>query len=172
MTDFLIADAAIRQLHARYTDAGWSKDYDSFGDCFSEDCEWRISGLVLRGRREIVETFSSLMVKFNRVLITIRPPILEVGDGIASGRTYLTEQSVLADGTPLAAIGTYYERFVDQGDRWRFSWRLFQTQYAGPADFTGRLHSNPEFGPPPGMPPLDATAANHSGHFDQKGQNK
>jgi ketosteroid isomerase-like protein len=169
MTDFVVADAAIRQLHARYTDAVWRKDYPSFGDCFAEDCEWRIGGLALEGRKEIVDTFSTLMVKFKRVLITIRSPILEVGNGTASGRTYFTEQSMYTDGKPLAAIGTYYEHFVDQGDRWRFKWRLFQTQYAGSPDISGPFFDNPEFGPPPNMPPLDAIPTNHSGNFPKKG---
>ncbi len=44
MTDLAAADNGIRQLHARYADAVWRKDYPSFGDCFTEDCEWRIAG--------------------------------------------------------------------------------------------------------------------------------
>src|SRR5271154_5342962 len=100
MTDFLVAESAIRQLHACYTDAVWRKDYDSFGDCFTEDAEWRITGMVLRGRVEIVDTIKQLMSRFRCVLVTLRTPILEVGNGTASGRTYLTEQSVFSDGRP------------------------------------------------------------------------
>ena len=80
MTDFIVAESAIRQLHARYTDAVWRKDYDAFGDCFTEDAEWRISGMVLRGRVEIVNTIKQLLPKFRRVIFTLRTPILEVGD--------------------------------------------------------------------------------------------
>jgi ketosteroid isomerase-like protein len=162
MTDFLVAESAIRQLHARYTDAVWRKDYDAFGDCFTEDAEWRISGMVLRGRVEIVDTIEQLMSRFRRVLVTLRTPILEVGNGRASGRTYLTEQSVSSDGRAYGPIGIYYEHFVDQGDRWRFSWRLFQTHYTGSPDMSGTLFDNPDYGPPPAMPPLDAPTYNHS----------
>lgn len=163
MTEFHIAECGIRQLHARYADAVWRKDIDAFGDCFAEDCEWRISGRVMHGRGEIVPFMSHVFTLFRRILLTMRTPVLEVGDGVGSARTYFTEQSVRADGQPLAAIGTYFERFVDQGDRWRFAWRLFQTEYAGSPDFTGPFYDNPEWGRPPAMPPRDAVPVDHSG---------
>jgi SnoaL-like domain len=169
MTEFVVADCAVRQLQARYTDAVWRKDFDAFADCFAEDAEWRISGMNLRGRTEIVTTFKSFMARFKRVLVTLRTPILEVGDGMASGRTYLTEQNVFLDGRGYAPIGVYYEHFVDQGDRWRFKWRLFQTHYAGPPDLSGSFFDNADFGPPPAMPPLDAMPANHSGFVAETG---
>jgi hypothetical protein len=76
----------------------------------------------------------------------------------------VSEQSVLA-GKPFAPIGTYFDRCVDEGDRWRFGWRLFQTHYAGPPDMTGALFENPDFGPPPAMPPLDAPTIDHTGNL-------
>jgi hypothetical protein len=164
MTDFVAAECAIRQLHARYADAVWRLDYEAFGDCFAEDCEWRIGGVVLRGRREIVDYNRELFsTKFRRLFITLRTPLLDVQDGKASGRTYFSAQNVMADGSGFAPLGVYYEHFVDQGDRWRFAWRLFQTLYTGPADMSGTFHDQPEFGPPPGMPPLDVETRNVSG---------
>ena len=70
---------------------------------------------------------------------------------------------VFVDGRPGSSIGIYYERFVDQGDRWRFKWRLFQTHYLGKADISGPLFDNPEWGAPPSMPPLDAPTYDHTG---------
>lgn len=163
MTNFVVAECAIRQLHACYVDAVWRKDYDAFGDCFAEDAEWRIGGRILRGRVEIVDNLKRLMPNFHRVIMTFRTPILEVGNGTATGRTYVTEQNGFKNGRPGTTIGTYYERFVDQGDRWRFTWRLFQLHYIGPADLSGPFFENPEFGPPPAMPPLDAPTYDHSG---------
>jgi ketosteroid isomerase-like protein len=164
VTDFVVAEAAIRQLHARYADAVWRKDYDAFGDCFAEDAEWRITGLVLRGRAAIVESVRSRLDLNHRVLMTFRTPILTVGDGTASGRTYVTEQNAFKNGRPGSSIAIYFERFVDQGDRWRFSWRLFQLHYLGKADLTDPFFDNPDYGPPPNMPPLDAVPA----FFDEK----
>lgn len=163
MTNFVAAEAGIRDLHARYVDAVWRKDYAAFGDCFAEDAEWRIAGMVLRGRAEIESTLERLMGNFHRVLMTFRTPILDVGDGVASGRTYVTEQSAFKNGRPGTTIGLYYERFVRQSDRWRMSWRLFQLHYMGPADLTGSFFEQADYGPPPAMPPLDAPTYNYSG---------
>jgi uncharacterized protein (TIGR02246 family) len=161
MTDFLMAEAGIRQLHARYADAVWRKDVDSFIDCFAEDCEWRIFGQVLRGRAETRAFIGEVFGRLKHILITLRPPILEVGDGVASARVCFTEQSVRPDGRPLALIGTDFERFVEEGGRWRFSWRHFQCHYYGPPDYTGSYYDNPDYGPPPAMPPPDAVPVNH-----------
>ncbi len=164
MTDFVLAEAMIRQLHARYADAVWRQDYEAFGDCFVEDARWTVGGRVMNGREEIVTNLKKLMPLCERILMTFRTPILEVGDGVATGRTYVTENNVFVDGRPGASIGIYFERFKDCGDRWRFTWRLFQTQYVGPADITGPLYQNPDYGPPPNMPPLDVVSIDHTGN--------
>ena len=167
MTDFFVAEASIRQLHARYADAVWRKDYAAFGDCFVPDAEWRIGGKILRGRAEIVENLKRLMPNFHRVLMTFRTPIVDVGHDPVTSRTYVTENNVFVDGRTGTSIGIYYERFSTEGDRWRFAWRLFQTHYLGPADIKGPLYENEDFGAPPAMPPLDATTSDHTGLSSQ-----
>ena len=60
-------------------------------------------------------------------------------------------------------------KLVDQGETWRFSWRLFQTCYFGPADFSGTFfEGNPDFGPAPAMPPLDAQTIDFTGMHTRK----
>jgi ketosteroid isomerase-like protein len=156
VTDFDTAETGIRQLHARYADAVWRRDHATFGDCFVEDAEWRIAGVILRGRDEIETGFDRFMVGLHRVLMTFRTPILTVESGTAMARTYVTEQTSFDDGRAGLNIGIYYERFVDQGGLWKFSWRLFQLHYSGPPDMTGAFFENPDHGPPPGMPDRDA----------------
>jgi ketosteroid isomerase-like protein len=156
MTDFATAEAGIRELHERYTDAVWRQDFDAFGQCFAEDGEWRISGMALKGRSQCQETFTAIMARFNRVLISFRTPILEVGEGTAFGRTYIDERCAWKNGDTNISVGIYYERFVEQRGRWLFQWRLFQMLYRGDPDFTGTFYNFPDFGPPPNMPPLDA----------------
>jgi len=165
MTDpleFALAECGIRQHHALYADAVWRMDFDAFGECFTEDCEWRIGGAVLHGRDEIVEHNRKLFTtRFKKLFITLRTPILQVhADGSASGRTYFDARNLMADGSGFAPIGLYFERFVNCGDRWRSSWRLFQTLYTGPSDLSGAFHDVPEFGAPPAMPPADTETSN------------
>jgi hypothetical protein len=161
MTDFLTAETAVRQLHARYADAVWRKDFVAFGDCFTEDAEWRIAGNIFRGRAHIVQTIERVMVDYKRVLMTFRAPLIAVGDGTVAARTYVTEDRAVIKARPGMSIGRYYERIVDQGDRWRFKWRLFQLLYLGPPDLSGSFFENPDYGAPPGMPELDALPVNH-----------
>lgn len=165
--DFLLAECAIRQLHARYCDAVWRQDFDAFGDCFTMDCEWRIGGVILHGRNDIVDYMRDLFAsKFRKLFITLRTPILDVQGARATGRTYFSAQNVMADGQAFAPFGVYYEHFIREDDQWRFSWRLFQTLYAGPPDLSGALFDQLEFGAPPGMPPLDVPTYNYSGLHD------
>src|SRR5579864_2964546 len=109
MTDaskFAIAECAIRQLNAHYLDAVWRQDMKAFGDCFTEDCRWTIGGAIIRGRDAIVEYNERLFrTKFRKLFVTLRTPILTVGDGTAFGRTYMSAQNILIDGTPYAPWG-------------------------------------------------------------------
>lgn len=162
MGQFTAAEG-IRQLHADYCDAVWRKDLVAFGDCFAENAQWRIAGQIMRGRAECVKFMAAAFPKYRWIMLNFRSPSLQIGDGTASGRTYMSEQSVLADGRAFGPMGVYYERFVDQGDRWRFAWRLFHSSYIGPPDLSGAFFENPDFGPPPAMPPLDAPSYDRSG---------
>ena len=162
MTDLVIADVGIRQLHARYTDAVWRHDYDAFAECFSPDAQWRISGMVLSGRAQIRATIERILGNFRRVLISFGTPILSVEGARASGRTYVTEQCAWKNGNTNISIGRYYEQFVDEGDCWRFAWRLFQLHYRGPPDLSGTYYDNPDYGAPPGMPERDANTIDHA----------
>lgn len=97
-----------------------------------------------------------ILDRFIRVLITFRTPILAVGEGTASGRTWVDERCAWKNGDTNIAIGLYYEHFVEQEGRWLFDWRLFQTHYRGPPDMTGTFFEHQDWGPPPAMPPRDA----------------
>ena len=156
MTSLADAQAGICELHARYTDATFRKDYDAFAGCFTPDGEWRISGRVFKGRQQIRDGIAAILENFIRVLITFRTPILSVGDGAASGRTWIDERCAWKNGNTNIAIGLYYEHFVEVDGLWLFDWRLFQRHYTGPPDMTGTFDEHTDYGPPPAMPPLDA----------------
>lgn len=153
---------SIRDLHARYTDAVWRKDFASFGECFTRDGEWRIGGLELRGRAEITAAIEAILGNMRRVLVSFQSPLVSVHEGEVSARTYMQEQVVRNDGATNIAIGRYYERFAEEDGRWRFSWRLFERHYSGPPDLSGEFFEWPDHGPPPAMPPLDAWSGDYA----------
>ena len=157
MADLAAAERGIRELHARYTDAVFRQDFDAFAECFTREGEWRISGRVFRGRAGIKQGISIILDKFIRVLITFRTPILAELDGEVVGRSYIDEKCAWKNGNRNISIGRYYERFAEEDGRWRFAWRLFETHYRGDPDMTGSFFDFPDYGPPPGMPALDAT---------------
>lgn len=161
MTDFIKAESGIRQLYSRCIDAVWRKDTAAFVDCFTEQGEWKIAGHHFRGRTEIGNAFEEFLNPNERVLMIFGTPFLQVESGIAQGRTYVTEMIKRKDKMNASTIGTYYEHFVQQEDRWRFQSRFFSLHYYGPADLSAPLYETPDFGPPPGMPTQNAPATFH-----------
>lgn len=139
MIDLLRAEAGIRQLHARYTDAVFRKDYGQFGDCFTEDAVWHVGGYTLRGRAEAMRFLEERICNSHWVLLTFRTPLLELGEEMVAGRTYVTEQNAFRELPASFNVATYHERFVEQDGVWRRAWADFQLYYTGPADLTGRF---------------------------------
>jgi uncharacterized protein (TIGR02246 family) len=155
MTDATIAEG-VRQLQARYADAVWRRDRDAFVDCFADDGVWKIAGLHMRGRAEVAAGYDKLMAASERVLMRLGAPAVDVAPGGVTARTQVTELVKLRDGGSVRTIGVYYERFVEQGGRWRFAWRHFDLFYYGPPDLSGPFFDGPDYGPPPAMPAPDA----------------
>ncbi len=156
MTDYLMAEAGIRQLHARYADAVFRKDFAAFADCFTEDAEWRLGSYVLRGPREAAAFLRERIGNSHWVLMNFRSPILEIGQGVATGRTYVTELNAYKNAAPGHTIATYYERFAERNGVWRRAWAFFQLHYMGAEDLSGTFYPQVDYGPPPAMPPEDA----------------
>lgn len=164
MTDLIATEAAIRRLHALYTDAVWRKDVEAFGACFTNNAQWRLARLIVEGRGNIAAFMAAAFAKYRRILLTFRSPIVDIAEhGEIVARTYVSEQSVLANGQAYGPIGTYYERFAEEDGTLRFSWRLFMSDYIGPPDMSGTFYDNPDFGPPPAMPTLDQPTFDRSG---------
>jgi hypothetical protein len=155
MTDFVVAECGIRQLHARCLEAIWRKDAHAFANCFSETGEWKIAGLHMRGRAEIEATFGKLLGLCEKVHTTIGAPLLEVGEGTAFGRVYVAENAKLMNGQFAHTLGIYFDRYVEEGGQWKFQWRHWSLQYRGPSDFSAPFYDSPDYGPHPGMPAPD-----------------
>jgi hypothetical protein len=156
MLELRDAEDGIRRFHARYADAVFRRDYDTFADCFTTPTDWRVGGSILRTPSEAVEFLKDKMDLFHWVMMTFRTPIVEVtGTGTASSRTYVTEQNAFKDGRPGNSVATYYERFVLANGIWRRAYAFFQLHYMGSADGAGMHFQQPSYGPPPAMPPAD-----------------
>src|SRR5690606_23791179 len=96
-------------------DAVWRKDRAAFVDCFVADGEWKVAGMHLVGQAAIGDGFDRFLDLNERVLMAYGSPILEIGAGTATGRTYTTETVKDRAGKGMCSIGIYYESFVEQG---------------------------------------------------------
>lgn len=161
--DAMRAEFEIRQLHARYAHAIFRADAEAVAALFAEDGEWRVGGQIMRGRQEIVAFLSGVFPQFRRLLMLFYTPLVSVTQEEISARTFVVERSQFADGTPFAPFGIYFDRFVEADGQLLFSWRLFQTHYAGPPDMASPFFDVPDFGRPPAMPSLDAETIDRSG---------
>lgn len=155
MSDFVVAEAGIRQLHARIVDAIWRKDADDFAGCFAEDGEWKIAGMHMRGREVIRETFAKLLSACQKVQLITGMPLLDIGSGTATGRVQCTELAKMGDGTSAMTLGVYFDRYVEVDGKWLFQWRHWALHYRGPTDLSADLVECPDYGSPPNLPGPD-----------------
>lgn len=155
MNEFMEAECAIRQVYARFSDAAFRQDADAYADLFTEDGEWKIASLHLKGREAIRATFGKLLGYTKKVTLLPGMPLLEVDGDTAVSRISCTELTKMPDGSSSLAIGVYYDRFVKQDGRWLFKWRHFSLHYRGPMDYSDELVASPDYGPFPAMPAAD-----------------
>lgn len=155
MSDFVIAECGIRQLHARFADAVWRQDGEDFAGCFAVDGEWKIAGMHLRGRAEIADACSKLLGRCSHIHLITGLPIVEVQGSSAIGRLSMTEFARMHDGSTAMTIGWYHDRYVDEGGCWRFAHRHWSMKYRGAPDLTGAFADTPNYGSFPAMPGAD-----------------
>jgi len=155
MQKILEADFAIRQLYARFIDAAFWQDGEAYAQLFTEDGEWKVAGMHIRGRREIGTTFSKLLGYTAKVQMIVGFPILEIEGEKAYARVQCTELTKMPDGSSSMAIGVYYDQFEKCGDEWLFRWRHFSLHYRGPMDFSADLVPSPNYGAFPAKPEWD-----------------
>jgi uncharacterized protein (TIGR02246 family) len=149
---FLLAESGIRQLWARYSDAVWRKDFAAFGDCFTEDAVWKIAGMTVHGRAEIVERFAASVDPSHKVMLRFSVPLVTIVEGGASARTQVSELIKRNDGSAQRTLAVYYDRCAERDGVWRFRRHHFNLYYLGPPDLSAPYLDVLEYGPPPGFP--------------------
>jgi uncharacterized protein (TIGR02246 family) len=154
---FLLAEAGIRQLYARYADAVWRKDRAALTSCFTEDAVWKIAGQTLVGRDAIGTFFEKSVGASQKVMFWSSNPLLEVSGHEATGRLQVTEL-IKRDEVELRSLAIYYERYRREAGSWLLSFHHFNMYYLGPPDLSDDYYDCLEYGPPPGFPgPEDPT---------------
>lgn len=152
MHEFVVAECGVRQLLGRFTDAVWRKDSAAFADCFSEGAVWKIAGMRFEGRAQIASACEGLLGRCERIRLITETPLLEVNGDTAQGRVPVTEMAKMPDGSATLTMGVYHDRFVLEGEVWRFAWRHFSLHYRGPFEMPAGFIPSPDYGVFPGGP--------------------
>ncbi|WCT71867.1 nuclear transport factor 2 family protein [Sphingomonas naphthae] len=155
MTDILLAEYGIRQLHARFVDAVFRKDAEAFGQCFARDADWKIATMHMHGRDEIASTFARLLGGCRKVMVIAGTPLLDFGAEGVSSRLHCTELAKMMDGSSALTLGVYFDRYVEEDGAWRFAWRHWALHYRGPVDLSLDVVDCPDYGAPPELPGPD-----------------
>ncbi|TYC89592.1 nuclear transport factor 2 family protein [Novosphingobium sp. BW1] len=153
--DMIAADFGIRQLHARFADAVWRQDAESFAACWSSAGTWKIAGLDMQGREAIQTGCGQLLGRCTRIHLVIGQPILIEEGACVRGRLGVTEFAWMPDGTQFITFGQYHDRYVEEAGAWRFAERFWSFKYRGPIDLSAPLVPTPDYGAFPGAPGPD-----------------
>ena len=137
MSDAATEERAIQRLVATYADAVGRRDDKTWGDTWAEDAVWEVLGQRPQGRDKIVELFLRLMSGFPMIVQIANGGILDVNGETATGRWYITEYA-MGGAAPLFNLGHYHDRYVKQGDVWRFAERRFSMIYSGAPDLSAK----------------------------------
>lgn len=155
MSDLFDTDFQIRQLYARFVDAAFRQDGEAYAQLFTEDGEWKLGGMHMRGKEEIGATFSKLLGYTQKVNIIVGLPILEIKADEAIARVNCTEFTKMPDGSSAMAYGIYHDKFARVDGQWLFRWRHFSLHYRGPVDLSVDLVPSPDYGRFPTQPEWD-----------------
>jgi uncharacterized protein (TIGR02246 family) len=126
--DRLVAIEAIHQLKARYFRGIDTKDWDLWGDVFTEDATLTIAdiGMDMAGRDAIVQGVSGALTGATTVHHGHMPEIKITGPDTARGIWAMydyVEWPPLEDGSRvgLHGYGHYHEEYVRQDGTWRIA---------------------------------------------------
>jgi uncharacterized protein (TIGR02246 family) len=137
MSDAAKQEREIHRLVATYADAVGRRDDKTWGDTWADDGIWEVLGQRPQGRDEIVELFLRLMSGFPMIVQIASGGLVDVDGERATGRWYITEYA-MGGAAPLFNLGHYHDRYVKQGDVWRFAERRFSMIYSGPPDLSAK----------------------------------
>mgnify|MGYP006054007249 CR=1 FL=1 len=155
MVDMIAADFGIRQLHARFADAAWRQDAESFSGCFAVDGVWKIAGQVFTGREAIAGACGNLLGRCSHVHIMAGLPMLHAEGEEVLGRLSMTEFARMHDGSTAMSLGWYHDRYCQEDGVWKFKKRHWAFKYRGAPDLTGFYPETPNYGVFPSAPSDD-----------------
>jgi SnoaL-like domain len=136
------AREGISDLVHKYADAVVHRNGDQWGSCWAHDARWILSAdRDVNGREAIVALWNKAMGTFSAVVQNVlNGSVVVADDGLtASGRWYIGEHFLRANGTPGILLAYYDDTYAYGSEGWLFTTRQLFPQYQGPADLSGQF---------------------------------
>ncbi len=141
-TEQLVAEAEIRQLVARFTDAANRADYDLFRTVWTDTAVWEFKApmaMIAHGADEIVESLRKLLGPREFFVHLVHDGIIEVATETAKARWYIREMARNKDGKVFYQnVGLYQDEIVKTAEGWRFAKRSYHYIWLNEEPFGGR----------------------------------
>ncbi len=124
---------AIRDLARRYAHHVWHKDVAAIVDLFVADGVMDTSlEAPIRGRASLLEAFERLVAGDDKDFQPfVHNHVVDLDGDTASGTAYVDLRSI-QDGRSMIGSGYYQDRYVREGERWKFQARGFVLRFLVP----------------------------------------
>ncbi|MDG2334224.1 MAG: nuclear transport factor 2 family protein [Myxococcota bacterium] len=124
---------SIRDLARLYAHHVWQRDLDPLVDLFTEDGEMDTSlEEPIRGREALREAFQRLVEDEGSDLQPfVHNHVVELDGDRASGTAYVDLRSI-RDGQSMMGSGFYRDRYIRQGQTWKFESRRLELRFFVP----------------------------------------
>jgi uncharacterized protein (TIGR02246 family) len=122
---------AIHQLYARYSDAIMRNDAETFGSCWRDDAYWLLLGNEFRGKKAIVEAYTTSVQGTNFILHLAFSPLISISGDKASVRSQIQEILHFTGGGAMLILGNYNDELHKRDGQWLFADRRISVRYSG-----------------------------------------
>lgn len=141
------AHVEIQQLVHRYADAVVHRNGSQWTATWAPDAVWDLGGgRLVEGIDAIAKLWYGAMGGFQATVQTVLNGETELGDDedTATGRWYIQEHLIRADGTTGILLAHYDDAYRKVDGDWRFARRFLQPHYAGPQDLSAPFLCTPD----------------------------
>ncbi|HJM99629.1 MAG TPA: nuclear transport factor 2 family protein [Acidimicrobiales bacterium] len=137
----------IAMLVHKYADAVVHRNGEQWSSTWAEDAVWDLGGgRLVEGLDAIKQLWYGAMKGFEATIQTVLNGGVEINPSgnAASGRWYIQEQVVRANGDRGILLAHYDDEYVLTTEGWKFSRRFLQPHYSGPYDLSGEFQCSAE----------------------------
>ena len=131
-------DAIVELVH-KYADGVVYRDPEQWSSTWAPDAVWVLGpGREVVGRDAILALWTQAIGTFDAVVQNVvnQSVVLDEDAGTGSGRCYIMEHFLRADGNPGILLAHYDDTYVRINGEWLFSSRRLHSKYQGPPDLS------------------------------------